>query len=516
MCQGAVAPCTNPAPAPTAISIPAGPFANGEAFEVSCTATEDGTTFYIWTVPAGLSITTGTGTKTIRVSGTANPYNKSEFTVYAVNPCGTSAAVDGGTGTIVVNAVLGTTPPPSTDIEIPSGSNTGLDGGTVSGGNCASYSYQWQVFNSPNWEDIPGATNETYQTPNLTADTRYRRITTCGSETVTSPTITVTIKQVTEPGSVNASSTTICSGTPTTLSYTGGSGTTFVWYSGSCGGTELGRGNNLQVSPTATTTYYGRWESGSSVSDCKSQIVTVNTVPATPGTMTLSATSINIGSTFTASISAVSGATGYVWTLPSGLTGTSTTQSITITAAAVGTYNQGTITVAARNNCGTSAAKGSTSAVVVGTFCEGAITKNGAYNEYEFHSGLEGPWSANWTSGFTAKNKDLCWAKNDVGMYRWFDIEVCPVNWRVPNLREFHELYKAMGGNGGTAKDFTSLLPPHSNPGTATGMTDLYPYWSSTDEYPGRAPYWFYFRTGERGIVSYSNYTYMVRCVREL
>ena len=275
MCQGAVAPCTNPAPAPTAISIPAGPFANGEAFEVSCTATEDGTTFYIWTVPAGLSITAGTGTKTIRVSGTVNTYNKSEFTVYAVNPCGTSAAVNGGTGTITV-------------------------------------------------------------LPNLV-----------------------------EPSSVSASSTTVCSGTATTLSYSGGNGTTFKWYSSSCGGTSVGTGNNVSVSPTATTTYYGRWENGSAYSACKSVTVTVNNVPATPGTMTLSSTSITQGSTFTASVGAVSGATSYVWTLPSGLTGTSTTASITITTAISGTYNAGTITVAASNTCGTSSPRGSASDVTV-------------------------------------------------------------------------------------------------------------------------------------------------------
>jgi hypothetical protein len=365
MCQGAVAPCTGTAPAPTAISIPAGPFANGEAFEVSCTATEDGTTIYIWTVPAGLSITTGTGTKTIRVSGTTNTYNKSEFTVFAVNPCGTSAAVNGGTGTIVVNAALSTTPPPSTDIEIPSGDNTGLDGGTVSGGNCANYDYQWQVFNSPNWEDIPGATNEIYQTPALTADTQYRRIATCGSETVTSPTITVTIKQVEEPTNVTAANTTICNGASTTLSYTGGSGTTFVWYSGSCGGTQVGTGNNLSVSPTTNTDYFGRWESGSSVSDCKPVTVTVNTVPAQPGNINLSPNPVNQGATFTASIGAVSGATSYVWTLPAGLTGSSTGRSITITAVNAGNYAAGSIRVAAKNGACTGNATANAVALVV-------------------------------------------------------------------------------------------------------------------------------------------------------
>ncbi|GHT47704.1 hypothetical protein FACS189440_09010 [Bacteroidia bacterium] len=358
MGQGGVAPCTGPATAPMAVTIPAGPFANDEVFEVSCTATEDGTTFFIWTAPAGLSITGGQGTKTIRVAGPANTYDKDEFTVFAVNPCGASATADGGNGQIVVKDALSTTPPPNTTIEIPSGGDTELDAGTVSGGNCGSYSYQWQVFNSPNWQNITGATGAKYQTPALTAEAQYRRIATCGSETVLSATITVTIKQVTEPTSVTASSTAVCSGDPTTLSYTGGSGATFVWYSGSCGGTQAGTGNNLQVSPTATTVYYGRWESGSSYSDCKPVTVTVNTVPANPGDITLSPTSITVGQTTTATVDAVAGATSYVWTLPDGLSAASletTDPTLVITGGTAGTYAAGSITVQGRNDCGLSA-----------------------------------------------------------------------------------------------------------------------------------------------------------------
>lgn len=361
MCQGGVAPCTGAATAPTAVTVPSGPFANSEVFEVSCTAAEDGTTFFIWSVPAGLSITGGQGTKTINVAGSAGTYNKNGFTVFAVNPCGASDPADGGTGQITINAALSTTPPPSTAIEIPSGGNTELDGGTVSGGNCGSYSYQWQVFNSPNWQNIPGATEATYRTPALTADAQYRRVATCGSETVPSATITVTIKQVTEPTSVTASSTAVCSGDPTTLSYTGGNGTTFVWYSGSCGGTQAGTGNNLQVSPTTTTTFYGRWESGSSYSDCKPVTVTVNTVPANPGNITLSSTSINVGQTTTATVDAVPGATSYVWTLPDGLSAASletTDPTLVITGSTPGTYAAGSITVKGRNGCDLSALTG--------------------------------------------------------------------------------------------------------------------------------------------------------------
>lgn len=60
------------------------------------------------------------------------------------------------------------------------------------------------------------------------------------------------------------------------LSVTGGSGTTLRWFTGSCGGTEVGTGNPLVIaSPASTTTYYARWENGCGNSTCASVTVTV-------------------------------------------------------------------------------------------------------------------------------------------------------------------------------------------------------------------------------------------------
>ena len=88
--------------------------------------------------------------------------------------------------------------------------------------------------------------------------------------------------------------------------------------------------------------------------------------PAAPGAISgIPSSAINSGATFTATISAVTGATSYVWTLPAGLTGTSTTNSIIITGATAGTYAAGTIKVVAVNACGTSAISNSTTAVTI-------------------------------------------------------------------------------------------------------------------------------------------------------
>ena len=76
------------------------------------------------------------------------------------------------------------------------------------------------------------------------------------------------------------------SGESTILSYSGGSGKTFKWYSESCGGLLVGEGNDFEVSPTKTTTYYGRWEDGDNVSEC--QTITVTVVPRGGTTKTYS------------------------------------------------------------------------------------------------------------------------------------------------------------------------------------------------------------------------------------
>lgn len=81
-----------------------------------------------------------------------------------------------------------------------------------------------------------------------------------------------------------------------------------------------------------------------------SQVITEScTPPAQPNTITGGQTMCE-GSNGNYSVPAVSGATSYIWTLPSGWSGTSTTNSITATAGSM----SGNITVAAMNGCGTS------------------------------------------------------------------------------------------------------------------------------------------------------------------
>ena len=61
-----------------------------------------------------------------------------------------------------------------------------------------------------------------------------------------------------------------------------GANATWRWYSGSCGGTLLGNGTSIGVSPSSATTYYVRAEGSCNTTSCKDITVTVNPVPGKP------------------------------------------------------------------------------------------------------------------------------------------------------------------------------------------------------------------------------------------
>ena len=110
-------------------------------------------------------------------------------------------------------------------------------------------------------------------------------------------TVTVTVNtKSADPTSANATTPTICAGGNTTLNLVGGGGGTgevIHWYTGSCGGTSVGTGNGLSVSPAVTTIYYGRYEDGAPCNYTSACVtVTVTVSPFTVGgSLTIDGTS---------------------------------------------------------------------------------------------------------------------------------------------------------------------------------------------------------------------------------
>ncbi len=132
----------------------------------------------------------------------------------------------------------------------------------------------------------------------------------------------------TDPGSAtsNAPFDNICAGGNVTLSVGGGTlgtGAQWQWYSGSCGGTPVGSGSSITVSPSVTTNYFVRAEGVCGNTMCVFITITVNTgIPAQAVTIPivgLPAYACN-ATAATLSIPAVANATFYTWDGPTGTT----------------------------------------------------------------------------------------------------------------------------------------------------------------------------------------------------
>ncbi|HEY2722451.1 MAG TPA: kelch repeat-containing protein, partial [Chitinophagaceae bacterium] len=104
----------------------------------------------------------------------------------------------------------------------------------------------------------------------------------------------------------------VCKGKSSVLTVTGtlNGATTWQWYSSSCGGTPVGSGSSLTVSPDSSTTYYVRGEGGCEVNGVCSSITV--TVTAKPKAKITALGSLDICGTGSVQLQANSG-TGYTY-----------------------------------------------------------------------------------------------------------------------------------------------------------------------------------------------------------
>jgi hypothetical protein len=108
-----------------------------------------------------------------------------------------------------------------------------------------------------------------------------------------------------------------------------GSGATWQWYSGSCGGTSAGSGSSITISPSATTTYYVRAVGTCNTTACAS--ITVNVLTQSSVTSaSANPTTICVGQSSTLSVTGSLG-TGATWNWYTGsCTGTLVGQGVSI------------------------------------------------------------------------------------------------------------------------------------------------------------------------------------------
>jgi uncharacterized protein (TIGR02145 family) len=284
------------------------------------------------------------------------------------------------------------------------------------------------------------------------------------------------------------------------------------------------------------------------------------TAPATPEAMTISPSSVAQGATFTISVPEVPGATSYTWTLPNGLTGTSTTNTITVTADNVGTYAAGSISVTANNANGSSQPRSNTETVTVAAATpEGAVTINGIHwatrnvdtfrnfvaNIYDY--GMFYQW--NRATAWANSGDVSGWSNTAAAGTTWAP-DPCPAGFRVPTNTELTNLHDQVAtnsvwvtdaqantagvgaavagrifGNGtvipaaGTFNPATMLFLPatgfRNTTGALGGQGTLGYYWSSTESTSGFA--WrFYFSSVSCNMSGGNSANgYSVRCVAE-
>ena len=184
--------------------------------------------------------------------------------VYSIKP-----SFDGGYFAVGINSNAGTIPD-STNIFVMKLDSLG-DAGTCSGVNTTDVTVTSPSFTSPVGSVLQANVSILDPILNVSAVNFSPASNTMCFYCVSSPPDVPVVVATANP---------ICAGSSTTLDITSGSlngATSWKWYTGSCGGTLVGSGFAISVSPTVTTTYYVRGEGGpSGPGNCASITITVN------------------------------------------------------------------------------------------------------------------------------------------------------------------------------------------------------------------------------------------------
>jgi hypothetical protein len=293
---------------------------------------------YNWSYSgSGFTITSGAGTHAITGNFSASA-TSGTLTVTPSNACG-----NGPARSVSVTVNTSSTAPTSASASpstICAGQSTTLSasGGTAGTGS----SLVWYTGGCGNSYVNTGSSITV--SPTSTTTYYVRREGGCGAPTsCASVTVTVNTSSSTAPTDVSANPPTICAGSFTMLSASGGTagtGSNLVWYTESCGGTMIGVGSSIWVNPTSTTTYYVRREGGDcgTPTGCASVTVTVDPNAMAPTSASASPSTICAGQSTTLS---ASGGTmlGLVWyTDGCGFSYVGSGSSITVSPTSTTTY----------------------------------------------------------------------------------------------------------------------------------------------------------------------------------
>jgi len=275
-----------------------------------------------------------------------------------------------------------------------------------------------------------------------------------------------------QPGSITGS-TSVCQGSSQTYSIEAVSGATSYTWTLPSGWS----GSSTTTSITATAGASGGTISVTANSSCgtstsRTLSVSVTAIPSQPGAIS-GETNVTTGQSYTYSIGAVSGATSYSWTIPSGWSGSSTTTSITVVADAHG----GDISVTANNNCGSSSPR----TLAVST-CDPPAQPGSITGSTSVCQGSSQTYSIEAVSGATS--------------YTW----TLPSGWSGSSTTT--SITTTAGASGGTIS-----VTANSSCGTSTSRT-LSVSVTAIPSHPGAI-------SGETNVTTGQSYTYSIGAVSE-
>ncbi len=165
-----------------------------------------------------------------------------------------------------------------------------------------------------------------------------------GSQVITEACVTPA-----QPGTVTGNAT-VCSGGMETYSITAVAGATGYTWTLPSGWSGTSTTESISVTAGSTSGDITVTVDNACGSSTPATLtITVNTVPAQPGSI-FGSNAVCANSQHTYNISPVAGASSYSWTLPGDWTGTSTSESISVTAGVM----SGDVMVTANNGCGAS------------------------------------------------------------------------------------------------------------------------------------------------------------------
>ncbi|MBW8051656.1 MAG: hypothetical protein FVQ77_15230, partial [Cytophagales bacterium] len=243
-------------------------------------------------------------------TGTSISVSPGSTTTYWVRASGTCNTTSCASVTITVNSLSTAPTSVSATVNPTCGGATTL---SVVGGSLGTGA-TWNWYAGACSGGVIGTGTSIVVSPGSTTTYWVRASGPCNITTCASVTITVSSPSI-APTSVSATVNPTCGGA-TTLSIVGGSlgtGATWNWYAGACGGAVIGTGTLLVVSPGSTTTYFVRAVGTCNTTSCASVTITVNSSSTAPASISATSNPVCAGSSTTLSVVGGSLGTGASW-----------------------------------------------------------------------------------------------------------------------------------------------------------------------------------------------------------